>query len=79
MNKVLNFISDLLGLIVYGICYGFCAFIVVAIVLTLIACAGLTFILILNLLAQEPVPWYEIVAPIVLFFGIGIFMALDEI
>ena len=79
MNKILTFIGDLLGLVIMGLWHGFCAFILVAIVLTLMACAGLTIVLILNLVAQEPIPWYEIVAPILLFFAIGIFTALDEI
>lgn len=78
MSKVMDFISDLIGLVVGGIWFGLLAFIVFALVLMYIASVILTFTLILHLLAQEPIPWYEIVAPIIVFFGIGVYLYFAE-
>ena len=78
MNKIFYAIADLLSLLVGCIWYGLLAFIEVMIGCLYVASVILTFKLILDLLAQDPIPWYEIVSPIIVFLGIGVFLYLTD-
>ena len=72
MKAVSEFFSDLITIVVGGIWYGFVAFMICAIVLLMIASFLLSIALIIYLLNGSPIPWYQIAAPFVLFFGIGV-------
>ena len=74
-----EFFEESIRIIVYGIVYGFGAFLVSVAALIMLASFALTFVLIADLVIGKTVQWYEIVAPFIFFLGIGIALfTLDD-
>lgn len=59
-------------LIVRSIWNGLIAFLITALIILCLAIVVMSFVFVVDLLKGNPIQWYEIVAPILLFFGIGV-------
>ena len=78
MKRFKEDLIDFLDLLCMGAVFGVYAFLIFVAGVVFLASIFLTLVLLCHLCEGQPIPWYEIVAPIITFFGIGLFLAFDN-